>query len=491
MCHLSLFDEYAKYSTGWLPSLSDLNWCASMNSTHSLLHGNLNPIHTSTLYAYFIYYPTPWPFLLGSVLLSIALGFIGLQSSVKSWRPMSKKAKRMIHHGVPQMETNELNPTSEQPILFDYRKRGIFSVLNSLERPDRNLSRKQRREFLAERRRFIIEDCQRAALAEYRAAGIPFNPQHDQRADGGLGKATLIRTIAGIAWTTIRAASIFALALRITRGSNDTYPGIVSVVILFCSAQTYLATRAVPRGVYLLVVLDLMVIYAALILMVYGLFSQKDAYGKIGVQGGECPWFLGDDACSSQSFRQNGCVYNSTWDIAVHGYPPASPGSNSDPNPNIYNSHGPYHLPEVEIYVGLAGALYGILVMLVSLGFIHHTAQSWRDFWRPFPAIKMASEGRLFYSGNKLAFGVMLLLAIVTMVVHLLDELHSRKFVYTDSFGPNIYSLGSQGILQANGSSWSDCFIVDTPVEKWGSISAWWQVKESRAVRLLAGIWIQ
>lgn len=460
-----------------------------MNSSHALLHGNLDPSHTSTLYAYWIYYPTPWPFLLGSVILSVALGFVGLQSSAKSWRPMSKKSKQAIHHGVPQTETNEIDASSEQPpVLFDHRKRGMFSVLYSLERPDRSMSRQQRQEFVAERRRFIDEDCQRAALAEYRAAGIPFNPEHDQRTDGGLGKATLIRTMAGIAWTTIRAASIFALAIRITRGSNDTYPGIVSVVILFCSAQTYLATRAMPRALYLLVVLDLMAIYAALILMIYGIFSEKDAYGKIGIQGGECPWLFGNDDCSIQSFRQTGCIYNSTWDTAAHGYPPASPGSNSDPNPNLQNPHGHYHLPEVEVYVGIAGALYGIIVMLVTLGFIHHLIKSWRDFWRPFPAIKMASTGRLFYSGNKFAFGVMLLLAIVTLVVHLLDELHGRGFNYADSFGPNTYNLGSQGKSQGVGSSWSDCFTVKTPIDKWGSISAWWKVKESRAVRLLAGI---
>lgn len=459
-----------------------------MNDTHSLLHGNYDSNHTSTLYAYWIYYPTPWPFLLGSVLLSVALGFVGLQSSAKSWRPMNKKNKKFLHHGVPQMEPNEMESSSEQPpMLFDHRKKGIFSVIYSLERPDRSLTRQQRRDFMTERRRFIDEDCQRAALAEYRAAGIPFNPEHDQRVDGGLGKATLTRTMAGIAWTTMRAASIFALAIRITRGSKDTYPGIVSVVILFCSAQTYLATRAMPRAVYLLVVLDLMAIYAALILMIYGILTQKDAYGKVGIQGGECPW-LSTGTCSIDSLRQNGCIYNSTWDTMAHGYPPASPGSNSDPNPNIQNAHGHYHLPEVEVYVGLAGALYGILVMLVALSFIQHLIRTWREFWLPFPAIKMASAGRLFYSGNKLAFGVMLLLALVTLVVHLLDELHGREFNYADSFGPNIYSSGSQGRLQANGSSWSDCFTVKTPVDKWGSISAWWNIKESRAVRLLAGI---
>src|SRR4051794_17318542 len=65
-----------------------------MSSTSPVLYGYLDPNHISNLNAYWIHHPTPWPFLLGSVLLSLVLGFIGYQTSFKSWAPKKPKKNK-------------------------------------------------------------------------------------------------------------------------------------------------------------------------------------------------------------------------------------------------------------------------------------------------------------------------------------------------------------------------------------------------------------
>jgi hypothetical protein len=81
------------------------------NTTQELARGYLDPSHTSSLYVYWINLPTPWPFLLFSILLSLLLGYRGWRGSIKSWHPVNKKKKEenaARHEGVNTSQVPEL-----------------------------------------------------------------------------------------------------------------------------------------------------------------------------------------------------------------------------------------------------------------------------------------------------------------------------------------------------------------------------------------------
>ena len=149
---------------------------------------------------------------------------------------------------------------------------------------------------------------------------------------------------------------------------------------------------------------------------------------------------------------------------------------------------------------------------------------------KPLPAIQMAFLRRISYTMSMLAFALVLILSVIAVPLHISDELDPPKFTYVDSMGPLVntsyfdsaddpidgedWGYGRFSALDAidgqwpslawnqshngtswdapflggNSTSWSDCFWVQPPKSKTGHLSAWWQVDESKALRILAGL---
>src|SRR5882757_7095362 len=84
------------------------------SGSQAILRGYLDPNHTSDLSAYWINRPTPWPFVLASVSLSIILGFIGVQSSYKSWDSNTKDFDTSGSNIA--LSSPPVNPTAYQPL---------------------------------------------------------------------------------------------------------------------------------------------------------------------------------------------------------------------------------------------------------------------------------------------------------------------------------------------------------------------------------------
>ena len=156
----------------------------------------------------------------------------------------------------------------------------------------------------------------------------------------------MYKAIFGIAWTSLRSISIFALSIQIARGSDSSkssYPDPLSVMILFTSAQTYLAGRGMPRCFNVILAYDLVLIWIAFVLCSFGHGSTVRYYGKIGIQGGNCPYFdrpkyLSGHQCASSRWTEVGCATNSTWDVDAHDYPRAAWWFTGDPDPNTYGN---------------------------------------------------------------------------------------------------------------------------------------------------------
>jgi hypothetical protein len=333
---------------------------------------------------------------------------------------------------------------------------------------------------------------------------------------GGLGRFALVTSIIGIGWSTIRAIALVVILIQITRGdTRHTYPGVISVVIMFTSVQTYLGSRAMPRILYLLIIVDLCVIYACIVLALLSFVKHKEtSYQEFTVQGGNCPCLLGfktgRNMNSCGKFADNlpelvGC------DASLESYGPnntmtypmsclLSDKSDKDLDPNLMT-----YMVLAEIVVGSVGLLYGLIVLLFASRWIpdavkhpsqllhaltmkdaktHRRDREYASLSLPEKVKNHKLPGRAI-GMTVLAFIALLMFAAVTIVVHVLDETRPIRLFYMDSSGT--LDVPVQGTATAaGGDSWSDCFVVDTPFSGDGNFEEWWNIRQSRILRAMA-----
>ena len=349
----------------------------------------------------------------------------------------------------------------------------------------------QRARWAREDRRLRQDDAEELEAARFRSEGRFFTPEDNSTYHAGFGTFALVRTLIGIIWTTSRSISIFVLLVKIMTGSNDTYPGAISIVILFTSAQTYLGTRAMPRILYIIIVLDLLMIFGAIGLTTYGLFGlwggNGQSYEKLGVTGGNCPCLFGfgsnNVTCASYSSPQLGCDPTLVTSTATnYTYPPSCDldnGVETSGGPADPSHGGTKYLLKMQVSVGCGGVLYGATILWFSRFWIWYAIRRPREILRPLPSNEKRKMGRRSYKTSVLAFTVLCLLALVTLVAHIVDETKAQDLYYIDSAGP----LGGSDV-----QSWSDCFTVPTPVKANGHFSQWWKIKEGRILRVIAGV---
>ena len=272
------------------------------NATSGILLGELDSAHKSTLSGYWVNYPTPWPYLLITVAISIGLGWLGFQSSAKSWHPVRKGAQRQQYQPANDTEMSDApedkttaDAQSQPQFYTPAQGQGFFGGIMARQQAMKGMSHEERRAFVRDRNNNVVSDAERAAHANYAAQGQSFDPDDDIRPDGGVGKFRMYKAIFGIAWTTLRSVSLFILACSTAHNaksssSQSSYPGPLSVMILFASAQTYLASRGMPRIFNVILAWDLLLIWIALVISSFGPGSTTKYYAEIGVQGGNCPF---------------------------------------------------------------------------------------------------------------------------------------------------------------------------------------------------------
>lgn len=289
------------------------------------------------------------------------------------------------------------NPFSSKNPLF----KGWWSMPS--EKPPTHLSYRAKKQWLRERSAFLAREDEAATLALYREQGIEFNPEIELRMDGGLGRYSLVTTVLGVTWTTVRAASAFALSVRIVCGSNDTFPSPIGLVILMLSAQTYCVSRAMPRFTYVVLALDLLMIYGALVLTTYGLVSDKDKYAKIGVDGGTCPYYSSYPCSQHDPSRigsRIGCDASlaATWMNDMHDYPPDQDGTfTGTVDPSGLSAPGILHIWYLQTMVGFLGSIAGLITVCTTPCCIHMSFYECKPR-RPLPVLKLARYGRLCYT---------------------------------------------------------------------------------------------
>ncbi|KAK5054552.1 hypothetical protein LTR84_001443 [Exophiala bonariae] len=487
------------------------------NGSQALLIGYLDTNHTSSLEASWVTRPTPWPFVAASVSLSILLGFLGVQTSYKSWESL-----RQIKSGGSVISMNDIG---YQPV----------RQTSSHEQQHRRWTSASSSNDFSTTRTLIENDAMSTFVNDQRRASSSTYTRHsDSNMHGGLGKFALTTTAIGITWSTIRASLTLALMIQIVMGEKHTYPGIASLVIMFTSVQTYMGSRAMPRILYLLIAIDLLMIYGCIVLAIFSfLQDKKTSYQEFAVLGGNCPCLLGfktgHDMKTCAEFPSPpafvGCDTQYLWaNNTNHAtnmtatYPKScllsdhNDGSDSDLNPNLMT-----YLVLAEIVVGGVGLLYGLIVLGIASRWIPRALSHPRELFVSFPLIAPPRQSNKRPGPNPtdpynqrpkhhnmptravgmtvLAFVAMLAFATITIVVHVLDETRPIRLFYMDSVGPRLDGAGSIGgnnVVDVGGgnldlgASWSDCFVVDTPYWADGGFKDWWALHKSNLLRAIA-----
>jgi len=274
-------------------------------SSASLPTGYLDPAHTSTLSATYASYPTPWPFLLGSIFITIFLGHIGWKSAFRSWHP--------------HVDMKRLMPQPGTDLYVEMRDKI----------PERRDS---------DGREMRPNPWDLAALQDARL----YDPSDDTRPDGGMGFGRMWLTLFGAGWTTLRVIFTFALVVTANVSTTTSLPDPWSVVVLIIVCQIYLSSRGFPRAVNLLMAFNILLMFLAVILISWGPRANINYYAKVDVSGGNCPFFWRNDCPLSESTSQInsnmtilGCLTNSTWNESTMGYPREAffdPATGPDPN---------------------------------------------------------------------------------------------------------------------------------------------------------------
>jgi hypothetical protein len=167
----------------------------------------------------------------------------------------------------------------------------------------------------------------------------------------------MVVTLFGAGWTTLRVIFTFVLILSAALKPNASMPDPWSVIVLLVVCQIYMSSRGFPRAVNLLMTVNIILMFAAIVLSAWGPRSTTNYYGKINVVGGNCPYFYHND-CPMTGYHINkgmtilGCETNSTWNQALMGYPRAAffDTGGADPNrftfmyKNLYVSFCQYNL---------------------------------------------------------------------------------------------------------------------------------------------------
>ena len=187
---------------------------ATTTSSAPLLTGSLNPNHSSTLSATYASYPTPWPILLGGILISVFLGHIGWRSAFRSWHPHADMRRLMPQPGT-DLYIDMVNKIPERR--------------DSNDNPIRP---------------------SRWELAALQDAHL-YDPSDDIRPDGGMGFGRMVLILFGAGWTTLRVIFSFALVMSAAVNNNASLPDPWSIIVLLIVCQIYMSSRGFPRAINL------------------------------------------------------------------------------------------------------------------------------------------------------------------------------------------------------------------------------------------------
>jgi len=312
---------------------------------------------------------------------------------------------------------------------------------------------------------------------------------------------SLIGSIRGI---TAVVAAIQAMA---NVGGHFRPPSAAVVLFLSCVSH-FFKSRGFSLS-YLLTLIGSLCSFLTIALMVgVRARSKNDYYGKWFLSGGNCPIVM-------DAFALTTCDWSAYVGCGLDKIPRTQELYDSNSalydsyvgsiNPNTYKMKN--RLVVVEFILGFLLLGPGCIFLLLALVFLLWV------FW--YIAELIMSVTRNPFGTHELDLtdksGVVLTTVMVVVVVtavyiatsfplHYVQERQPTAFLVLDSYGPLAeaqYNTSNNWDFQeivpgtwtgnaVNGTSWSDYFYVETPVDELGFLSHWWQGNRDQVANWLA-----
>lgn len=454
------------------------------NSSFPILHGIVNSTHTSDVHAFYPTgnFPTPWPLVIISSLVSLVIAVIGFKSAAMTWNEPS---------GIAPIKQTAPRDTRSWLVRYrEARKRNRY-VPQSTWQPDTALMDENEP---PEYELHEPEDNEAVPTP------VPWRMFH-------MSTKHMVIILISFLYSTARCAIALILSLKVLVTKQGSHSASSSLLLLLLSVQTFITNRSIPRIMNIVLVLDS---FIASIAFVIASFDQRGQYyGEFTLFGGNCPAYIADCAAQSSHWNQVGCgsvIYftgiNYEKECKLYEnpecgdtfYPPYGETGDALSGKNV--------LFVMEMVIAVFGAIW-LITVLVTLYKCHNLfTGSWSDLLKPAgnkgPGAK-TKTGRKKMGWTAVyvfsIFGILGagLVTVLTVAAHMAQELGSKSLVYSDGFGPSVgsdFKGGSNGNMSAGygGESWTDCFVVETPTSGNGFWDLWFEQNVESAYRVAAAL---
>jgi hypothetical protein len=221
-------------------------------------------------------------------------------------------------------------------------------------------------------------------------------------------------------------------------------------------------------------------------------------YGKWFVTGGSCPRLIGDLdgwACLDQYYV--GCGVATTVfgnQSSAHAYNSTlQSGQMATQDPNFFHNH---NLIAVSEY-GLSFVTFAVATFVLLVYFCILIGMPWDNFGKFFDFDLAPNEEGGVYKAYLAVFPVILIFTLVIFPLHYTSQTKPVSFVVQDSVG-NISAAALKNYLSwqpmwqnwtgdgVDGKTWTDFFLVKTPVDRYGFLHYWWNIEDVSILRRLA-----
>lgn len=267
--------------------------------------------------------------------------------------------------------------------------------------------------------------------------------------------------------TTIRSVSALIQAIRATQNGTNRPADIMALFALLISSSQYLFLntvlnpyerlhiRILNNTMRSLAAFDIIFVLISGLIMFSLLIKGNSFYAKWTLVGGTCPTVV--ERCTQLSYV--GCRISTFVGAARI-------------NAKYINTVNSAN------YLRLEQLLGGIFLIMVLFGTLPLFLRQRRILKRSGGNVERSPVFRTF-----LHFGACLsitMLAATAIPLAAVQETNPKAINIVDSFGAILPASSS------NGSSWSDCFTITAPANKYGFLDIWWADRGSEIANLLS-----
>jgi hypothetical protein len=286
--------------------------------------------------------------------------------------------------------------------------------------------------------------------------------------------------LGGLLITTIRLIFLIAFVVRGQKTTGSPSPS--SLLLFLISMLPYNRNVLLPKWLNWTALVEFLVgfvvmcwlFFHTVLKMAPGEYGIDGfGYAQLAVTGGNCPYALVNTTCADMKsvISYSGC------------------------------SNQTAAAPDIAI-ISITEAFFEILgVLVVAIALLSYCIRTSKERYErvakrggmePRRAGRQMTYGerrawKWFIRSAVLVIGLSVITTSIVVPEHAVAEASPKTYYILDSFGPYDFWEANSS-YHGNSSSWTDCFEMRPPSDKFGFASFWWQNEESRALRVLSGL---